>query len=615
MLVRDSDRPADLRESDRKPLARDRWVLIRVRVVREGCDHCDALRAELEHERARNAELSAENARLHSELAEALKLAELQQQDLERYRKAYEEVRPNHPERVPASQLQLGFLQVLEMFGGGATPVNDVAEATDSEDDASAAPRGKKRKKGRHAHGRRNMLDLHGLETKEIEIIPPEVRAADGKGFKRIGEEVSSRVAHRAASYLHLLIRRVKFVRIEDEDAATGVPERATISCPEALESSPVLIAPLPDSLWPNVMADPSAIAHVIISKYDDILPLHRQERISARDGFVLPRSTQCGWLSRAHAAVYRIVDAMFEDAKAHAFCMATDATGAPVRAAGECESWDVFVFLADRDHVVFRYVEGHATSDKFKKLLEGFHGHLLADAAPIYDALYETGDVIEHCCWFHCRRYFYRALETDKALALGPLSLIAKLFEVDGECAEISDLGERTATRALRAKPLLELLDQWVDRHREHVDPRGPLKAAIGYYDNQHDALHRFVDDARIGLHNNYSEQQLRNLALGRHNWTFFANETGLRWYTVFRSLIASCRLHGLNAETYLEEILRLAPHWPAHRVLELAPKYWAATRDKLDDEQRAILARPWECEAAPEQTSSDSPEISLAS
>ena len=579
-----------------------------------GCDRCNALLGALEVERTRsatleqrNAALTAENAQLHAELAEAVKLAALQQDDLERYRKAYEDVRPNHPERVPAEQLQLAFGQVLAMFGAGP-PVNDIDDG--SVTDGQQPPGSKRRKKkGRHAHGRRNLLDLRDLETKEIEIIPAEVLAAGGEGFKRIGEEVSSRVAHRAASYVHLLIRRVKFVRIEDGE----LPDCATITCSETLESSPVIIAPLPDSVWPKVMADPSAIAHVIVSKYDDSLPLNRQEHISARDGFALPRSTQCGWLGRAYQATYRIVDAMFAEAKAHAFCIATDATGAPVRAPGKCESWDVFVFLADRDHVVFRYVKGHATSDKFKPLLAGFHGHLLADAAPIYDALYATGDVIEHCCWFHCRRYFYRALETDKALALGPLSLIAKLFEIDGECSELLDQDERTATRAQRSKPLLELLDQWMDRHRDQVDPRGPLATAIGYYDNQRDALHRFVDDARISLHNNLSEQQLRNLALGRHNWTFFVNENGLRWYTTFRSLIASCRLHGLNAETYLEEILRLAPHWPVHRVLELAPKYWRLTREGLDDKQRAILARPWELKV--DQTPADSAPLSLAS
>lgn len=87
-----------------------------------------------------------------------------------------------------------------------------------------------------------------------------------------------------------------------------------------------------------------------------------------------------------------------------------------------------------------------------------------------------------------------------------------------------------------------------------------------------------------------------MRNAIIGQANWTFFQNETGLRWYTTFRSLIASCALHRLNPELYLEQLLRLAPHWPKTRALELAPKYWAQTVASLDARHHAILARPWE-------------------
>lgn len=90
-------------------------------------------------------------------------------------------------------------------------------------------------------------------------------------------------------------------------------------------------------------------------------------------------------------------------------------------------------------------------------------------------------------------------------------------------------------------------------------------------------------------------SEAQLRNVVLGRHNWKWFANETGLAWYATFRSLIASCALHGLNAQTYMEQLLRLAPHWPVTRQLELSPKYWSRTIATLDDAARAIVAPPW--------------------
>ena len=132
--------------------------------------------------------------------------------------------------------------------------------------------------------------------------------------------------------------------------------------------------------------------------------------------------------------------------------------------------------------------------------------------------------------------------------------------------------------------------------RDSDKVDPRGPLDAAMGYYLNQRSALRQFMKDGRLRLDNNRSEQALRHLVVGRANWTFFANEAGLSWYASFRSLIASSTLHGLNAQTYLEEILRLGPHWPVNRVLELAPRYWASTRAGLGDRHRAILRPPWE-------------------
>ena len=92
----------------------------------------------------------------------------------------------------------------------------------------------------------------------------------------------------------------------------------------------------------------------------------------------------------------------------------------------------------------------------------------------------------------------------------------------------------------------------------------------------------------------------------LGRHNWQWFANETGLAWYTTFRSLIASCPLHGLNPQDYLEQVLRLAPHWPVTRMLDLSPKYWTRTVAQLSADQRQILVRPWEIHGDAVTTSS---------
>jgi len=572
----------------------------------------DVATADRDAARAQVRELEAELGEVRRQLVEALKLSELQRADLDRLRDEYEKVRPNCPERVPGDEADAAFDRVLEAFGTvGAA--NDEAKDSDgadadataesSEDGSGGAlPAGpaKRKAKGkkvkrRHPHGRRR-LDVAGLPLVVVRIVPPEVEATGGAGFDRIGEEVSDRVAYRPASYVCLRIVRGIWVPEKRAERQDDV-ERGCRS---------VLIEPLPDGVWPGAMCDPSAVAHNIVQKYDDVLPLHRQERISAREGFALPRSTQCGWLGLAYLFLRRIVAAMLQEARTRAFCIAVDATGAPVRCkGGGCERWHVFAFTADRDHVVFTYAPEH-TSATARSFLKGFHGHVLADASAIFDVLYREEGMIETGCWFHARRYFWRALPSDRERAMEAIAMIAKLFEIDRECREIQ-MPVRTVVRAQRAAPVLAMFDKWIEHHRHRVDPRGPFDKAIGYYTNQRAALRRFLEDGRLPLDNSVSERALKNLILGRHNWLYFANETGLRWYTTFRSLIASCALHGLNPQDYLEQVLRLAPHWPVTRMLELAPKYWTKTVEGLDADKRALLVRPWETAGVVTKTTDD--------
>jgi hypothetical protein len=172
----------------------------------------------------------------------------------------------------------------------------------------------------------------------------------------------------------------------------------------------------------------------------------------------------------------------------------------------------------------------------------------------------------------------------------------------------------ERTGERARRAAPILAIFDAWIERVRLAVEPRTPLAAALTYYDNQRDGLRCFLDDGWLRIDNNLCEQQLRILVLGRRNWSFFENRNGARWWCVFRSLIASCALHELEPSQYLEEILRLAPHWPLHRMLELSPRYWARTRAALTPDQQEILRRPWETAAKTATASTTTSESAAA-
>jgi hypothetical protein len=197
--------------------------------------------------------------------------------------------------------------------------------------------------------------------------------------------------------------------------------------------------------------------------------------------------------------------------------------------------------------------------------------------------------------CWSHARRYFYKAIATDRERAMQAIAMIGKLFEIEALAQDLSP-AERQRIRREKSAPVVDLFEAWVDRERPRVEPRSPIDKALGYCINQRLSLRHFLADGRVPIHNNGSEAELRKVALGRDNWMFFENETGLDWYCVFRSLISSCALHGLNAEIYLEQVLRLAPHWPVTRVLELAPKCWKQTLEALDEHQRRIITAPWE-------------------
>jgi len=530
------------------------------------------------------AALGADLEACRDELAEAVKLIELQSADLQRYETAIASMnRPHCPERTDDEHMQLAWFRVLV---DQPEPENDTEQADQDKLRELPTPgkpeEDRPKTNRRHAHGRRK-LDLTSLPRQQLQIDPPEVIAANGDGFRLVGEEVSSRLAFRPGTYVHVEVVRRKWARVErvavDLDGA-GLPDRAL---------PPVVIAELPDCVWPRYMADPSAIANVVVSKYGDILPLNRQQTISRRHGFELARSTLCDWLGGAYDALYRIVDAMHADALAHAHCIATDATSARLKGKGSCDLWHVFVLIADRDHIVFRHAPEH-TGDIALSLFEGFEGFLLADATSILDVVFREEPGTEVGCWAHLRRYAWKAIETERDLAYEMLALIWQLFALEREWKDLAP-DERLEQRRARAAPVLTALDRWIEEHRDVAEPRGRMRAAMTYYENQRVALRQFLRDGRLPIHNNGSERQLRNLVLGRANWLYFANETGLAWYCTFRSLIASCALHNLNPQDYLEQVLRLAPHWPVTRMLDLTPKHWKATVANLDDRHRAIL------------------------
>ncbi len=477
---------------------------------------------------------------------------------------------------MDGSQLTLGVLGLLltpeEPEALEVTLRPEAPPAAPSEEEGQAPGQASK-PAPRRATGRRAITSL--LPRVDIEVLPPEVQREGLDAFVRIGEEVSQVVEHRPSSLVLVRIVRPKFVRKRPVDSAhTDEPTEA-----------PVLIAEPPERPIERGLAGPGLLAKTIVYRWQDHLPLYRQEKIHGRDGLELARSTMCGWHEQLADLADPLVEAMMRDAFTAPY-LCTDATGVLVQAAEQCRRAHFWVLVAPGRHVLYRYSHKH-DSEAVDRLLAGYKGHLVADAHSVYDHLYETGDVIEVGCWAHCRRYFYKALTSDPTRAEHALSLIRGLYRLERPL-QTATRKKREEARRQKSRPIADAFFDWCEQQAALVLDETPISKALGYARNQRAALRRFLDDGRLPLDNNISEQHLRREVLGRKNWLFLGSDGGAHANTVFVTLLASCQLHGIEPWAYLRDLLCLLPSWPKSRVLELAPAFWQQTLQQEDTQQR---------------------------
>lgn len=464
-------------------------------------------------------------------------------------------------------------LQMLEMLLGE----EDESQAPGAPEDDTEKVRGHERRKP----GRR-LLPEH-LPRVEIEVLPIEVQRKGLDAFTRVGQEVREVLERRPASMVAVRIVRPKFVErtLQDECQAA----RQDVALTDESGNLPCVIAEPPELPIDRGLAGPGMLADTIVRRWQDHLPLYRLAQIYARDGLVLARSTMCGWHEQLADLAEPLVEAMLRDAFAQPYLCA-DATGVLVQAAEQCRRAQFWVLVAPERHVLYRYSHRH-DSDAVDRLLAGYKGYLVADAATVYDHLYTSGDVIEVACWAHTRRYFFKALTSDPELAKHALSLIKGLFRIE-RAIKTAPRKKREQVRREQSQPLLDTFFQWCDEQAIVALDGTPISRALGYARNQRVALCRFVDDGRLPLDNNISERNLRREVLGRKNWLFLGSDEGARVNTIFVSLLASCQLHAIDPWAYLRDLFCLLRTWPPDRLLELAPAFWKQTLQQQDTQQR---------------------------
>ena len=380
-----------------------------------------------------------------------------------------------------------------------------------------------------------------------------------GRELKVLGEDVSE-----VLEYVPSRFKVIRHVR----------PKLACASCQTIVQ------VPAPTRPIARGLAGPGLLAHVLVAKYADHLPLYRQSEIYAREGVDLDRSTLADWVGGASALLDPLVEAVGRHVLAASKLHADD-TPVPVLCPGRgtTKTGRVWTYVrddrpagsADPPAVLFRYSPDRK-GERPRQHLSAFRGVLQADGYAGFDRLYGES-IQEAACWAHVRRKFYDLnVAQASPLAEAALDQIAALYAIEAEIRGRAP-HERAAVRQARAGPLLTALHEWMHKALGSISKKSELAVAIRYALSRWVALTRYRDDGRLEIDNNAAERALRACALGRKNWLFAGADAGGERAAAIYTLLGTAKLNGLDPEGYLRHVLeRIAEH-PINRIDDLLP------------------------------------------
>jgi transposase len=353
---------------------------------------------------------------------------------------------------------------------------------------------------------------------------------------------------------------------------------RPKLACP--CGQGTVSIAPLPPSIIDQGMPGPGLVAHVILSKHDDHLPLYRQQQQFARLGVHFPRQTLCDWVEKGALALQPIVRLMKEELLAGDY-LQVDET--PVRVMdpevqGKCAQGYLWVAGRPGSDVIFEFHPGRS-KEFARQLIGNFRGYLQRDGYSAYGSLVNEDKeaLIPVGCWAHARRKFIEAAELEDDAALEIVAEVRKLYLIERQARD-QCLGaeERLKARRELAAPILSALLPRLELLQTKTLPQSPLGKACRYALTEWSALNRYLDDGRLELDNNLTENAIRPSAVGKKNWLFIGHpQAGWRSAVIY-TIIASCRRRGINPWEYIRDIFKRLPGMQQSNLHTLLPRCW---------------------------------------
>ena len=521
------------------------------------------------------ASLQAENAQLRMEMQAQLAsqqetIAQLREEIQLLLRRLY----GNSTERGKTIETQLSFDDLVKAEKALQKELDDARKlAAAFEKTSDEKPSGDDPAKKRKPSGRRNLAQS-SLPRIEVEIDDPRFEGI----YPRSGFDVSYQLYLKRSSYAVLVKKTAKYTVTNTQ----GTSE---------------LSAAQPETLFERGLLHTSTIADIITRKFSRGEPLARQEQQFTSADSSIDRGTMSRYVEQAgNAFGATVVNAMWQDALKNAGVISTDATGAAIQPEGSnqakqsCRKGHFFTTVVDDSAVLFHFVAEH-TKQAVKTLLGDFRGFLQADAHHVYNVLekpprfcnddQDEPRVTLVGCWAHCRRYFFEAALCRHEIGVQGLMRIAGIYVVDRAIMKLPR-SKRTQARQERVLPLMNAFFAWAKQLQPNA-PRSRAARALGYALNQEGELRAVLLNPDVPLDNTRAERALRKIVVGRKNWMFYGSDCHAEAAAAIFSLIATCRLHRIDPQQYLDELMRVSPYWPKDRYLELAPQHWSATRARL--------------------------------
>jgi len=474
---------------------------------------------------------------------------------------------------------------------------------------AAVAPRAAPRRC--RPHGRRRLPDNLPREARHHTLVEAE-RLCPGCGSLRhdIGVDKSEQLEYQPASLrvIEHLVHKYACPRCSQPPAPLPprslepttmpppdqqAPDPQASSTPAATEPARrmpaqeiVIAAAKPPQPIAKGLPGPGLLAHLIVSKYVDHLPLYRLERVYERQGVFLPRSSLCDWLVASAQLLRPLYDLLISEIL-QSRALHTDDT--PIKLQNPkthtLSTARLWVYLGDAGHPynVFDFTVNRKR-DGPQQFLESYLGYLHADAFSGYDGLYlpttssGTTRIHEVACNAHARRKFYEARTSDALRAHQALGYYRQLYALERPASDFAE-EQRWQMRQEFALPILEQFHTWLEAQRAEVLPKSPMGEAISYALNNWSALIRYTEAGFLTIDNNVAEREMKRIAIGRKNWLFVGSEQGGQTAAVLFSFTSTCQRLHVEPWAYLHDVLTRLPTTPPALLGNLLPDRWQAT------------------------------------